>query len=254
MHKIKRIKYRLLVSQAKIPEFFSNHLYKSNEQELNAILGQEGYYSQCGQDKWLAEEIFPNKKSGVFIDIGAHDGVSFSNTFFLEKKLNWTGLAIEPIPELYKQLKKNRKCRTLHGCVSDKSGEVEFLSIDGQAQMLSGITSKYNKAHWKRIDRECALSPGSTRKLLLPCFTLNEILQKESLYHIDYLSIDVEGSEYSILNNFNFKRFHISVIGIENNYHEYCIPQLLKKNGFCIHSILGADEFYINSQLKIASK
>lgn len=45
-------------------------------------LRKSGYYSQCGQDKWLVENAFPGVRSGVFVDIGAHDGVSFSNTFY----------------------------------------------------------------------------------------------------------------------------------------------------------------------------
>ncbi len=242
LHNLKKRKYEKLISLAKTPKFYTE---KNDEQNLHAKLRQEGYYSQAGQDKWLAENIFSGKKSGVFVEIGAHDGISFSNTFFFEKMLNWTGIAVEPIPEVYNKLKKNRKCVTLHGCIAGRNGKVEFQVVSGRSQMLSGITNKYNKAHLKRIDSELNSYSGEAQKIILPCFTLNELLQQHKLYHVDYLSIDVEGAEYSILKKFNFRRFHISVMGIENNYNDYRIPQLLNKMGFRIHSILG-DEFYIN--------
>ena len=40
------------------------------------------YYSQYGQDKFLTEFLFKNKKNGIFVDIGANDGISFSNSYF----------------------------------------------------------------------------------------------------------------------------------------------------------------------------
>lgn len=50
------------------------------------------YFSQFEQDKFLNEKFFKNKKNGVFIDIGAHNGINLSNTYFFEKKLNWRGI------------------------------------------------------------------------------------------------------------------------------------------------------------------
>ena len=51
-----------------------------------------GYKSQFGQDKFLNENIFKNKRNGVFIDIGAHDGITYSNSYVFEKQLDWTGI------------------------------------------------------------------------------------------------------------------------------------------------------------------
>lgn len=62
------------------------------------------FYSQAGQDKYLIENIYKNKEKGFFIDIGAHDGITYSNTYYLEKELGWSGICIEPNPKIYKQL------------------------------------------------------------------------------------------------------------------------------------------------------
>ena len=53
-------------------------------------------YSQYGQDIILNDRIFKNKKNGYFIDIGAYDGVCFSNTLLYEEKFDWNGICIEP--------------------------------------------------------------------------------------------------------------------------------------------------------------
>jgi len=88
-------------------------------------LQTEGYYGQCGQDKLIIETLFPGKTNGVFVDIGANDGVTFSNTYLLEK-LGWSGLVIEPIPSIYEQLSTIRECITVSGCVSAVSGKETF--------------------------------------------------------------------------------------------------------------------------------
>lgn len=54
----------------------------------------------------MNERFFKNLKNGVFFDIGAHDGVSLSNTYFFEKELGWSGICLEPIPEVFERLKK----------------------------------------------------------------------------------------------------------------------------------------------------
>ena len=66
------------------------------------------YYAQCGQDKILEENIFKGFKNGIFIDVGAHDGVSFNNTLYFKKTHNWLGINIEPIKTVYDKLVINR--------------------------------------------------------------------------------------------------------------------------------------------------
>jgi hypothetical protein len=68
------------------------------------------YKSQYGQDKWIAEEVFPELKGGYFVDLAAGDGIFLSNTYVLEKDLGWSGICIEPNTESFKKLKLNRNC------------------------------------------------------------------------------------------------------------------------------------------------
>ena len=68
----------------------------------------EDWYSQAGQDQWVTE-FFENKRGGYFLDIGAHDGWGDSNTWYLEEKLGWSGICLEPGIQEYLQCKSLRK-------------------------------------------------------------------------------------------------------------------------------------------------
>ena len=136
-YRLKTSLYRRLSAGAERPVYDRNALMK------------EGYYSQCGQDKWLLENVFQGKESGIFVDIGAHDGVSFSNTLRMEQ-IGWCGVAIEPMPEAFAKLRANRRYTTLNYCISERTGPAAFRLIDGYSQMLSGLISEYDPKHLQR--------------------------------------------------------------------------------------------------------
>ena len=56
----------------------------------------EQYKGQEGQDKWANEHIFHGRRNGVFVDLGCYDGVTYSNTWYFERVLNWSGVCVEP--------------------------------------------------------------------------------------------------------------------------------------------------------------
>lgn len=68
----------------------------------------EKFFSQYLQDQYLDTKVFKGKRGGVFVDIGANDGVSLSNSYFFEKFRSWRGLWIEPIRAIFQQLQKYR--------------------------------------------------------------------------------------------------------------------------------------------------
>jgi FkbM family methyltransferase len=117
------------------------------------------FHSQRSQAEYLYKMFFKRTRNGIFVDIGAHDGVTFSNSFFFEKELDWSGVCIEPIPEVFEKLKRNRKCECLQACVNERSGKVRFTRITGCGEMLSGISNKLDPRHVDRI-RETISSEG----------------------------------------------------------------------------------------------
>ena len=228
---------------------FRNLIYKLKNFNIKYIeinqskLMKDGYLSQYGQDKFIAE-YFKFMKDGVFIDIGANDGKTLSNTHFLEKELLWRGIAIEPSPKVFKRLEINRTCTLLNACISDSSGVADFLELTGHTEMLSGLVEKYDERHLEGIDDELEEFSGEKNYIQVPCYKLEDVIKKEGLSKINYLNIDIEGGEFDVLKSIDFNQVDIELIGIENNYKEDDIKKYLSKYGYSLIAIIGSDEIY----------
>jgi FkbM family methyltransferase len=180
--------------------------------------------SQIYQDLFAIAET-NCKKNGFFVEFGATNGIDISNTYLLERELNWKGILAEPAKKWHKNLKDNRKCTIETKCVWNKSDlEIEFY--EGEVGELSTIGEfRYFDNH-KRQN-------GETYKV--KTISLFDLLKKHNAPNeIDYLSIDTEGSEYEILANFNFSTYNIKVITVEHNYTimRERIYTLLTQNGY----------------------
>lgn len=199
------------------------------------------YFSQNGQDKYLNEQIFHNKRNGVFIDIGAHDGISFSNSYYFEKELGWTGICIEPMAEIFKELVRNRKAICLQTCISNYDGKGQFLKINGYSEMLSGLKKNYDPRHLVRIERELNYYGGSKELIEVNVSTLKTILHTYNIKKIDFVSIDTEGSELDILKSINLEEIEIDIIVVENAYNDSIISHYLLGQGYTLLNHIGAD-------------
>lgn len=201
------------------------------------------FFSQDGQDKFIAN-LFNNKSEGYFLDIGAYDGIDFSNTLYLEKKLAWKGICIEPNPVVFEQLKVNRNCICLNCCVGNANGIFKFLSVSGYGIMLSGLMDMFDQKHLLRIDQGIKEHGGSKEILDVPVLPLKNIFETYIITTIDYCNIDVEGGEMSVLKSIDFSKVRIKVFTIENNYGSKHVRRFLKPLGYKLIATLGADEVY----------
>jgi hypothetical protein len=86
------------------------------------------YNSQIGQDKWV-HSVIGNKRDGYFIELGACDGLYFSNTLFFERNLDWNGICIEPNDNYLEALCKNRKCNISNDLVSSHEGNIVDFAL-----------------------------------------------------------------------------------------------------------------------------
>lgn len=202
------------------------------------------YYSQLEQDKFV-DDYFNHKENGVFIEIGAHDGVSCSNTKFFEEFRNWTGICIEPGPVEFEKLKQNRTSININACVSNYDGQSEYTYIEGRSMMLSGLSEDYIESHERRIEYETDLYGDKVNKIAIPVFKLQTILDNHGIFNIDYCSIDTEGSEYNIIRSIDFDKTNIKIFSIENNYGDVHIKNHLEKKGFVLHTKIKWDDIFI---------
>ena len=194
------------------------HIFYGDQKHL-AYLGRE---SQVGQDK-LVMGLLNNPRNGYFIDLAANDATNLSNTFQLERQLNWNGICIEP-NSLYWTALSHRKCHIAAAVVGKtRMEEIKFrMYPDLKKRAPSGGIEGY-------IDPNMPRSKEKPADLYTVPFL--EILEK---FHapetMDYLSLDVEGSEFLVMEAFPFERYIFKVMTVERPSQD--LVDLLLEKGY----------------------
>lgn len=239
-------KFGLLRNSSLLADYFCPKIFYPKE-----LIANSGYFGQYGQD--LALEAFlrllPKKSKYTFLDIGAHDGITFSNSKFLEAKKNWSGICIEANPKVFERLIQNRQgSKCLNIVVSGFDGKIDFRLNSGYTEMLSGVVTSYSKKHQVRINREIAKYGGTTEIVKVSSKKFETIVSEHEISEVDILMLDVEGAEHSILQKVDFSRVRINSILVERNYSSRPIYQLLNKQGFSRLVSLGGDDLYFRNE------
>jgi FkbM family methyltransferase len=205
----------------------------------------DDYFSQFNQDKFLNEVVFCNKKNGFFIDIGAYDGISFSNSLFFERSNDWSGICVEPNPSVFSKLVSLRKSINLNVCIGSENKKVKFTQIEGYSEMLSGIAEEYDNRHIERINNNILIKGGKINEIEVDMITLRDIVELKNK-KIDFISIDTEGNEFEIVNSINFDFLDVKALVVENNYKDNRIREHLNSVGFEYIYKLDCDEVFLN--------
>jgi FkbM family methyltransferase len=179
------------------------------------------HHSQHGQDRFV-DEHFRHKRNGTFVEVGAHNGLFLSNSYYLEKERGWTGLCVEANPSVFTELLHNRPSAINECCAAYDRDNVTlpFVMLSGHTEMLSGVKSSYYDDHQARIVKEVAEHGGESTEIQVPCCKLDTLLLKHGITHVDYLSIDTEGSEIQVLRGLDLERVAIELISVEVNYND----------------------------------
>lgn len=191
------------------------------------------FYGQHGQDKYLFYKVFPNKKNGTFLDIGAFDGIALSNTYTFERDFGWKGVCVEPNPDVFDLLRKNRPFSTcINGAAYRFSSVGLYRKANGPA-MLGGLVKHMSEEHTSRIHRECG-NKDDFVDIPTRCYNINYLLSLAAgeFKRIDILSIDTEGSEQQIVAGINFSEFDIQTIVIESNENNKELLEFIRKKGY----------------------
>lgn len=231
----------LLDENKKLLVNFIDYL-KYNKKEIKSQLYQDIFASFIINDRF--------DKS--FLEFGATNGIDLSNTYMLENELSWSGSLAEPDRNWIEDLKKNRpNSNIIRECIWSSSGEkLNFFSSN--VHVLSTLDD------FKYSDKESM--PGNTSDRVkdgkiyqVETISLNDVIKK----HYDekvpsYISIDTEGSEYEILNSFNFKKYKPAVFTIEHNFTDLQIKidKLMKENNYhrVFKNLTAFDAWYIHSE------
>lgn len=206
--------------------------YRNAVLSIKETLGLVSFPSQIGQDKWVAETVFPDVTDGYFVDVGSADGVIGSNSYILERK-GWKGICIDPFPTNM----AGRTCQLFEEVVFSETGRrVKFHTAGG----LGGIAETLD-AH-KSVAEQAPVVEFTT-------VTLGDVLARANApQYVHFLSLDIEGAELEALRALPFDRYRFGALAIEHNYEgpkRNAIQALLQRNGYQrVHTWL-QDDFYL---------
>ena len=167
-------------------------------------------------------EIYFDFRQGFFIEVGANDGFNQSNTYYLEKFLDWKGILVEPIPDLFRACKKLRKRSKVYNyaLVSNKFDET-FVEMR-YANLRSLVTGALKSESQESRHIEEGLETQNIRSsymVKVPARTLESVLDDCGLTtDIDLFSLDVEGFELGVLEGLNLDKYRPKHILVESNF------------------------------------
>ena len=211
------------------------------------------FYSQCSEDKIMYEKYIKNIKidNPIYLEMGAMDGLYYSNTLFFEKELGWTGILIEPHPINYKNLEKNRPNNKLFNCVvSNEIEDVEFIYYD--TMCLSGVAGVKNTLkeenvkifYSKNNDWISGMIDNHLQTIKLKPKNLTDIINESGYDKIDFFSLDVEGHELNVIKSFDWS-IPINMFLIENNQDTKEINDIMISKDYKNIELIGPNTLYI---------
>jgi FkbM family methyltransferase len=198
-------------------------------------------------DEWVVNEVFKGRRGGYYVEAGAFDGVTHSNTLTLERYLHWDGLLIEPHPTFIPQIQANRPDTPLISKALGVAGmDKATLLLGGQWSGLQELMSrKFLEQHQERTN------PG----IEVDVITLHQALEEANAPRvIDYLSLDTEGSELPILIDYFLRTDaeelrSFKCLTVEYQYDEtilHALTILLEFFGYDFVRLSGWDAFYVS--------
>lgn len=184
--------------------------------ELRALQAKRaGYYSppdSC-QVRGLAslyELFFGKSDAGLFVEVGAFDGISFSNTSCLAE-VGWTGLLIEPVPAFAALCRAryahNPRVQVVEVAAGATSGEIDLLVAGTLTTANAELAAEYSEVPW------AAGSAADAHTITVAQRPLDDILSEaEVVPEFEVLVVDVEGYEHDVFKGFDVDRWRPALI------------------------------------------
>jgi FkbM family methyltransferase len=202
------------------------------------------FYSTHGEDS-IAAGFFKYAKKGFFLEIGAMDGLRMSNTYYLEQ-LGWRGMCIEAHPKYAEMCIKNRpRSINIHAAVADKIRDsVDFFAAP------AGAASSINEKFAKKIFRKHHQNPKELVKTQVPMVTVDFVLKLHRIKKVDYVSVDVEGTEAAVMRGFSVEKYKPRLIILEQCFlvDSPKIIEYMKSRGYHFARKIAINAFYCRDQ------
>lgn len=190
----------------------------------------QSFTSQHGQDFFLYNIFLKGNTdlkdpTPTYVDLASYKPKDYSNSYFLDVCLGWSGLCIEGNPNNLAGYADTRSCFLENSAVAEKTGPVIFEAFD----VYGGIKG-HNKVSVTSEVNEQFQKEGST--IEVPGKTFGNILSEQKISHVHFLSLDVEGAEFIALKTLNFQTTRIDMIVAECTDDTEKLHSLLKQAGY----------------------
>ena len=181
-----------------------------------------------------------------YVEFGATNGFSYSNTYILEKYYGYDGVLAEPAISCRSELEELRTARLDSRCVWHTSGDTILFeeTLEPEYSSISGIEFSEGLSKQRK----------NPKKYLVNTISLNDLLiDHQAPSVISYLSIDTEGSELQILEALNFENWIFEFISVEHNYSQNRdkLNALLTSKGYVnfLPQVSDFDDWYIHKTI-----
>lgn len=194
------------------------------------------FYSQYGEDVILSH-LF-SEVTGTCVEVGANDGVKFSNSYYFEK-IGWKCILVEPTPCLCSAIRKVRNSILFECAASDMDGEATFHVAEG-VDLYSSLESSSTMASSLAKDGVKIIDVKVKTK------RLDDILAESKVTSIDFISIDVEGHEISVLKGFSIDRWRPKIVIVEDatDLADTPVSQFMSEHGYIRFYRAGGNDWY----------
>lgn len=190
--------------------------------------------------------VHDSKRDGYFVEVGVGDGEKFSNTLLLERDFGWRGILAEPAKMFHENISAIRSSILDKRAVSNESGKTVLFEQDDGMGELSGLAGQRSP----RGQQNLSTYEVSTVRL-------DDLLAEyDAPDEIDYMSIDTEGSELSVLDGLSLSKRRISLLTIEHNHDRnrmQAYADLFEPAGYrqLLPNLSGFDYWYIHNDIKL---
>ena len=196
-------------------------------------------------------EKYLNYDDGYFVELGANDGYTESNTLYLEIKKGWRGVLIEPSPNLFLSCTRTRKrnkifCNACVGMDYDKKYvDMEYANLMSISSNLDVDMGDFSQEIYLKDGREHLQPNQRNLKFGALARTLSSILDESNApKEIDFLSLDVEGAELDVLRGVDFNNYSFKYMLIECRTIEKLESYLLERGYQKVDKLTNTDHLF----------
>ena len=184
-------------------------------------------------------------RSTFYLEAGANDGITYSNTFFLERLYKARGILVEPsIPNYLKLIQYRSSDNIFSNSAlvpsSFSSNTVELLYSD----LMTTVADNHDFDAAAHIATGSQFCRHQSFSFVSPALTISELLEQNSIFKLDFISLDIEGHELSILQDLDFERFAVKYFLIETRNPPALISYMEHKGYALIKQLSPIDFFF----------